>query len=127
MSRIQPVSKGYCQQSVALCTTRMALGACDPLFLQDPLLPSDGSGADPHATLLVVQPVAQTGQRRAGEWRRWSRCSRRRGAQHNCWRRTGPLPCHILLLLLLLLSPSPPPWSGASGLSKHGLAAAALM
>lgn len=31
--------------------------------LQEGFLPSDGSGIDPHATLLVVQPVTQTGQR----------------------------------------------------------------
>lgn len=30
---------------------------------QEGFLPSDGSGIDPHATLLVVQPVTQTGQR----------------------------------------------------------------
>lgn len=35
------------------------------MCLQEGSLPSDGSGIDPHATLLVVQPVTQTGQRRA--------------------------------------------------------------
>lgn len=35
------------------------------------LLPSDGSGIDPHATRLVVRPVTQTGQRRAENGRRW--------------------------------------------------------
>lgn len=43
----------------------MSMGACDPVFLQEGSLPSDGSGIDPHATLLVVQPVTHTGQRRA--------------------------------------------------------------
>lgn len=38
------------------------LKACD---LMQHLLPSDGSGIDPHATRLVVRPVTQTGQRRA--------------------------------------------------------------
>lgn len=33
--------------------------------LQVGSLPSDGSGVDPHATKLVVQPVAPTGQRGA--------------------------------------------------------------
>lgn len=33
------------------------------LRAQEGFLPSDGSGIDPHATLLVVQPVTQTGQR----------------------------------------------------------------
>ncbi len=32
---------------------------------QEGSLPSDGSGIDPHATLQAVQPVTQTGQRRA--------------------------------------------------------------
>lgn len=50
---------------IALCTTRIALEACDPVSLKEGSLPSDGSGIDPHATLLVVQPVTQTGQRRA--------------------------------------------------------------
>ena len=40
--------------------------ACDPVSLQEGSLPSDGSGIDPHATLLAVQPVTRTGQRRAG-------------------------------------------------------------
>lgn len=54
---------------IALCTTRIALKACDPVQLKEGFLPSDGSGIDPHATLLVVQPVPQTGQRRAEERR----------------------------------------------------------
>lgn len=37
--------------------------ACD--VMQHLVLPSDGSGTDPHATRLVVRPVAQTGQGRA--------------------------------------------------------------
>lgn len=37
--------------------------------LQEGSLPSDGSGIDPHATLPVVQPVTQTGRRRAEERR----------------------------------------------------------
>lgn len=53
---------------IALCTARIALKACDLMQLQERRrvggsLPSDGSGIDPHATQLVVQPVAQTGQR----------------------------------------------------------------
>lgn len=42
------------------------MGACDPVSLQERHLPSDGCGIDPHATVLVVQPVPRTGQRRAG-------------------------------------------------------------
>lgn len=54
---------------IALCTTRIALEACDPVVLQEGSLPSDGSGIDPHATLPVLQPVTQTGRRRAKERR----------------------------------------------------------
>lgn len=49
---------------IALCTARIARRACDRVFLQEGSLPSDGSGIDPHATLLVVEPVTETGQRR---------------------------------------------------------------
>lgn len=74
----------------------IALGACDPvllLLLQEGSLPSDGSGVDPHATLLVVQPVTQTGQRRAENEQGG------RGGAVVCQRAhitAAPLPCHIL-------------------------------
>lgn len=46
-----------------LCTPRQRRWEHVTLQTQEGFLPSDGSRIDPHATLLVVQPVTRTGQR----------------------------------------------------------------
>lgn len=46
-----------------MCTKTSALETCESCRRRKGFLPSDGSGIDPHATPLAVQPVTRTGQR----------------------------------------------------------------
>lgn len=61
--RISQVCKLLCAQQASRWKT------CEPVQLQEGSLPSDGSGIDPHATLLVVQPVSRNRTELHGELR----------------------------------------------------------